>query len=155
MGKRVVAAHLLVSASGSGRITIFLTKPHSWNHPPREGLSESSEWVLFFADHIVLLRRVAIVAILPFALFDERFVSLGASWVFSITAWYCLLTVDWRRHETSAFWLDPRKGDRYATEALTSVWRSVAALLLLRHSDIKRLTIRAPESRARFFSLFS
>lgn len=50
--------------------------------------------------------------------------------------------------------LDPRKGDRYATEALTSVWRSVAALLLLRHSDI-RLTIRAPESRARFFSLFS
>jgi hypothetical protein len=34
-------------------------------------------WTSFFS------RRVATVATLPSALFDERFVSLGASWVFS------------------------------------------------------------------------
>jgi hypothetical protein len=38
---------------------------------------------LVFVGHAVSSRRVATVATLPSALFDERFGSLGASWVFS------------------------------------------------------------------------
>ena len=42
------------------------------------------KWVLsFFSLDKVFYRRVATVATLPSALFDERFGSLGASWVFS------------------------------------------------------------------------
>src|ERR1017187_4736508 len=51
-------------------------------HLPGEGRSESSGFFCFFVGQAFFSRRVATVATLPSAPFEERF-SLGASWVFS------------------------------------------------------------------------
>ena len=64
-------------------MAMYAIQDERCNRLPREGRSESGDSFWCLLGTRLHPSRVATVATLPSALFEERMVSLGASWVFA------------------------------------------------------------------------